>query len=54
MTADEVLVARGRFERDQDDADYVEYTFAMGRIGNLGKWRRERARFLRTRGYPPE
>jgi hypothetical protein len=53
MTMDEFLVARRRFDADQEDAEYVEYTFAMGRIGNPRKWQRERRRFLLARGCAP-
>lgn len=47
----EMLEARRRFVQDQDDAEYVEYTLAMERIRPGRRWRRERARFLRGRGY---
>ncbi|MFC4947318.1 hypothetical protein [Pseudonocardia sp. GCM10023141] len=51
MTTAELVVARHRFEQDQDDADYVEYTIAKERIGSARRWRRHRRRFLRLRGY---
>ena len=47
----EMLEARRRFVQDQDDAEYVEYTLAMERIRPGRRWRRERTRFLRDRGY---
>jgi len=50
LSSTEVDAARRRFEQDQDDAEYVEFTFAMERIGGGRRWRRERRRLLRTRG----
>ncbi|MFC5994662.1 hypothetical protein ACFQE5_10625 [Pseudonocardia hispaniensis] len=47
----ELVAARRRFEQDQVDAEYVEYTEAMERISRPRHWRRARARFLRARGY---
>lgn len=44
--------ARTRFHADQDDAEYVEYTEAMARIGSRRRWRRERRRFLEARELP--
>lgn len=44
--------ARCRFLADQDDAEYVEYTEAMARIGSRRRWRRERRRFLEARALP--
>lgn len=46
----EVDAVRRRFEQDQDDAEYVEFTYAMQRIGGGRRWRRERRRLLRERG----
>jgi hypothetical protein len=46
----EVDAVRRRFEQDQDDALYVEFTYAMERIGGGRRWRRERRRLLRERG----
>lgn len=51
LTPAELAAARNRFERDQADAEYVEYTEAMERIGNGRRWRRARAKFLRANGY---
>jgi hypothetical protein len=47
----EMLAVRHRFAQDQADAEYVEYTLAMERIGAGRRWRRERRRFLLGRGY---
>ena len=52
LSPDEQVAARERFRQDQEDAEYVEYTEAMERIGNARRWRRARSRFLRSRGYP--
>jgi hypothetical protein len=49
----DVDAARRRFEQDQDDAEYVEFTYAMERIGGGRRWRRERLRLLRARGVEP-
>jgi hypothetical protein len=47
----EAETARRRFEQDQHDAEYVEFTYAMERIGgSRRRWRRERQRLLRVRG----
>ena len=46
----EAETARRRFEQDQYDAEYVEFTYAMERIGGGRRWRRERRRMLRVRG----
>ena len=46
----EVDALHRRFEQDQDDAMYVEFTYAMERIGGGRRWRRERRRLLRDRG----
>jgi hypothetical protein len=46
----EAETARRRFEQDQSDAEYVEFTYAMERIGGGRRWRRERQRLLRARG----
>ena len=45
----EVETARRRFEQDQDDAEYVEFTYAMQRMGAGRRWRRARRRLLRAR-----
>jgi hypothetical protein len=50
LSSTEVDAARRRFEQDQNDAEYVEFTYAMERIGGGRRWRRERRRLLRTRG----
>jgi hypothetical protein len=50
LSSTEVDAARRRFEQDQDDAEHVEFTYAMERIGGGRRWRRERRRLLRTRG----
>lgn len=50
LSSAEVAAARRRSEQDQDDAEYVEFTFAMERIGGGRRWRRERERLLRKRG----
>ena len=50
LSSTEVDAARRRFEQDQNDAEYVEFTCAMERIGGCRRWRRERRRLLRTRG----
>ncbi|GAA3055398.1 hypothetical protein GCM10010464_20180 [Pseudonocardia yunnanensis] len=50
LSSTEVDAARRRFEQDQDDAEYVEFTYAMERIGGGRRWRRQRRRLLRTRG----
>lgn len=52
LSAAEVRDARLRFETDQEDALYVEFTEAMARIGPRRAWLRRRRRFLRSRGYP--
>ena len=49
----DVDAVRRRFEQDQDDAEYVELTHAMERIGGGRRWRRERQRLLRARGVEP-
>lgn len=51
MTIEEMLAARRRFEQDQEDAMYVDYTFARGRIDARRRWRRDRERFLLANGY---
>jgi hypothetical protein len=51
MSVAELLAARRRFDQDQDDAEYVEYLEARGRIGRRRRWRRMRERFLRRQGY---
>jgi hypothetical protein len=53
MSAAEIEHARARFRTDQEHAEYVEYTEAMGRIGRSRYWRRQRRRFLRAHGYGP-
>jgi hypothetical protein len=50
LSSTEMDAARRRFEQDQNDAEYVEFTYAMERIGRGRRWRRERQRFLRIRG----
>jgi hypothetical protein len=50
LTPAEMDVARRRFEQDQDDAEYVEFTYAMQRIGGGRRWRRVRRNLLRERG----
>jgi hypothetical protein len=50
LSSTEVDAARRRFEQDQADAEYVEFTYAMERIGGGRRWRRGRRRLLRTRG----
>lgn len=52
MSRAERQAARRRFRQDHEDAEYVEYTFAMGRIDRPRRWKRRRHRFLRERGYP--
>jgi hypothetical protein len=47
LSSTEVDFARQRFEQDQNDAEYVEFTYAMERIGGGRRWRRERRRLLR-------
>ncbi|OLT11815.1 hypothetical protein BJF78_26040 [Pseudonocardia sp. CNS-139] len=47
----ELVAARARFEQDQEDAEYVEYTQAMERIAAPRRWRRARRRFLTANGY---
>lgn len=43
---------RDRFLADQHDAEYIEYTEAMARIGSRWRWRRERRRFLKAHAMP--
>lgn len=54
FTAQERAAVRRRFEQDQADAEYVEYTEAMERISTPRRWRRTRAKFLKARGYCPQ
>lgn len=51
MSAEEVERARTRFCDDQEEAEYLEYAEAMGRIRPSRYWRRHRRRFLDKRGY---
>ncbi|MGD9989107.1 hypothetical protein [Pseudonocardia sp.] len=51
FTAQERAAVRRRFDQDQADAEYVEYTEAMERLSTPRRWKRARAKFLRSRGY---
>jgi hypothetical protein len=50
LSSTEVDAARRRFDQDQDDPEFAEFTSAMERIGGDRHWRRARRRLLRTRG----
>lgn len=51
FTAREREALRRRFDQDQADAEFVEYTEAMERIATPRRWRRTRTKFLEARGY---